>query len=216
MANPAPKIRMNDGRLRCAGCGMPYASESWSDFVIPDEAWERISSDSNGGGVLCVQCMIDRANAAGVSCVGQFTSGPFADDKWVKSTERNASEIDAANQDGAQVAVAGDSSLAAVLEELVLAAMNAESVAASACDKDDDTAARKRLNDARSAAIAFYTHPPADAESTRAKFERWVSKRWGFSTGRWADSGEYHSSNTREWWQCWCAAIDAARDGEGA
>lgn len=69
----------------------------------------------------------------------------------------------------------------------------------------------------RAQCTPLYTDPSQDAEdaeSTRAKFERWVSKRWGYSTERWADSGEYHSGNTREWWQCCFAAIDAARAAE--
>lgn len=50
---------------------------------------------------------------------------------------------------------------------------------------------------------AHITGEPANAESTRGQFERWVSKRWGYSVGRWADSGNYHSNNTRELWECW-------------
>lgn len=70
--------------------------------------------------------------------------------------------------------------------------------------------------EAAEAALALYTNSPAaredavDAESTRSQFERWISKRWGYSTKRWSDSGNYHSGNTREWWECWQAAIAAA------
>lgn len=71
--------------LRCADCGIRYGGPNWADFVIPDEAWERIApAGVDGGIVLCVSCMIMRANRLGVECVGQFTSGPFADHKWQK------------------------------------------------------------------------------------------------------------------------------------
>lgn len=54
------------------------------------------------------------------------------------------------------------------------------------------------------------TTPPAHGDGegdARAEFERWVAKRWGYSTERWADSGEYRYQNTRDWWQCWQAAL---------
>lgn len=50
-----------------------------------------------------------------------------------------------------------------------------------------------------------------DEDATRVEFERWVSKRWGFPTVKWADSGEYKYGNTRDWWECWKTALTAAQ-----
>lgn len=47
------------------------------------------------------------------------------------------------------------------------------------------------------------TPTPQAAGDGREAFEKWVAKRWGCSTERWADSGEYKYHNTRDWWQCW-------------
>lgn len=52
--------------------------------------------------------------------------------------------------------------------------------------------------------------PGGDVEQM-ASFERWVSKRWGCATEKWADSGEYKSHLTRDWWQCWQAALSAPK-----
>lgn len=70
--------------LGCYDCGLPYGSDAWADFVIPDSAWLQISPTDQGGGVLCVSCMIKRAVAVGLEVKGSFTSGPFADHEWQK------------------------------------------------------------------------------------------------------------------------------------
>lgn len=80
-------------KLGCADCGLPYGSERWADFVVPDDAWLKISPTGHEGGVLCVQCMLDRAVRAGVECVGKFTSGPFVDSAWRKPEARGVEGI---------------------------------------------------------------------------------------------------------------------------
>lgn len=57
---------------------------------------------------------------------------------------------------------------------------------------------------------ALATEGDAKAESTRAAFERWIRKRHGYGTERWADSGEYRYHNTRDYWACWKMGITAA------
>lgn len=64
--------------LRCSDCEMLYGGPKWADFVIPAESWQVIAPIEEGGIVLCVQCMIERANRLGVECAGKFTSGPFS------------------------------------------------------------------------------------------------------------------------------------------
>lgn len=66
-------------KLRCAGCGRPYSKGP--DLIIPDEAWMKIAPRSDGGGVLCPNCIHDRLEAAGFaigSVPARFTSGPMA------------------------------------------------------------------------------------------------------------------------------------------
>lgn len=70
--------------LACHDCGLGYNDPTFADFVIPDAQWHRISPRGDGSGILCVTCMIKRANAAGVVVKGSFTSGPFADHGWIK------------------------------------------------------------------------------------------------------------------------------------
>lgn len=68
---------------KCRDCGLVYGSRRWADFVIPDYFWKAICPDVHT--ILCVSCMIGRMKDAGIDYVeGAFTSGPFADDHWVK------------------------------------------------------------------------------------------------------------------------------------
>lgn len=50
--------------------------------------------------------------------------------------------------------------------------------------------------------------PAGDVEAvaeaaSRQAFERWAVQRQGLNIERWADSGNYKSLRTRDWWQCW-------------
>lgn len=49
--------------------------------------------------------------------------------------------------------------------------------------------------------------PAAAVGGDQDSFERWAAKRHGCSTQKWEDSGEYTSHYTRQWWECWKAAV---------
>jgi len=49
-----------DNKLRCFGCGKPY-DEFPLDVVLPDEQWELVSGRTDGSGVLCANCILERA-----------------------------------------------------------------------------------------------------------------------------------------------------------
>lgn len=63
----------------CFDCHLPYDDPGFADFVLDNDDWRRVSPDGEGNGLLCVTCMTRRARAAGLSCSGRFTSGPFAE-----------------------------------------------------------------------------------------------------------------------------------------
>ena len=45
-------------------------------------------------------------------------------------------------------------------------------------------------------------------ETMREGFEEWVSRRHGCSTEKWYDTMQYKSHLTRDWWECWQAAMN--------
>lgn len=44
------------------------------------------------------------------------------------------------------------------------------------------------------------THPN---DELRVAFEKWLARRHGLSTDAWADTGNYKSHATRDWWEAW-------------
>jgi hypothetical protein len=62
----------------CDDCGRPYASGGFPDLIITKDAWQRISSTGDDGGLLCPSCICQRLHDAGMSQVeGAFMSGPI-------------------------------------------------------------------------------------------------------------------------------------------
>lgn len=47
--------------LRCFGCDKPY-QDFPLDVVVPDDQWEAISGRSDGGGILCAACIVERGS----------------------------------------------------------------------------------------------------------------------------------------------------------
>lgn len=45
----------------CEACRRPYGDPGWIDVTMPDDQWAMISGRSDGGGILCGACMIERA-----------------------------------------------------------------------------------------------------------------------------------------------------------
>ena len=43
------------------GCGKPY-DEFPLDVVLPDQQWEQISGRTDGSGILCTACIIERGS----------------------------------------------------------------------------------------------------------------------------------------------------------
>lgn len=78
-------------RLSCHDCGLVYGAPGWADFVVPDDAWEQIVAAGRPANILCANCMVRRAETAGIECRGSFTSGPFADHEWTKEPTSTAS-----------------------------------------------------------------------------------------------------------------------------
>jgi hypothetical protein len=70
----------------CLDCGRGYTDRSWCDFVVSDAAWKLICPEAEEGGILCVMCMIRRAQDISLETEGAFTSGPFANHNWKKPT----------------------------------------------------------------------------------------------------------------------------------
>lgn len=52
---------MSHEPLRCFGCGKPY-KDFPLDIVLPDNQWADIAERTDGGGVLCAGCIIERAS----------------------------------------------------------------------------------------------------------------------------------------------------------
>lgn len=77
-----------DERIFCAGCGLPYSSDKWCDCVVSDKIWAMISPRSDGGGVLCFNCMTGKLVALGLEKVPiKITSGP-----WLPAWEDTGTE----------------------------------------------------------------------------------------------------------------------------
>lgn len=68
---------MRTEKAKCADCGRPYADPGFPDFIIPNEAWRRISPTGDGGGLLCPSCICARLSREGITCEGAFMSGPI-------------------------------------------------------------------------------------------------------------------------------------------
>jgi len=62
----------------CEDCNRPYGYEhGFPDFVIPYDAWKRISTSGDDSGLLCPSCICQRLHDKGIRCEGAFTSGPI-------------------------------------------------------------------------------------------------------------------------------------------
>jgi hypothetical protein len=55
-------------------CGMPYAHFPM-DVVVPDDQWTQITGRTDGGGVLCVACIVRRASKLPGIRVAKLTFG---------------------------------------------------------------------------------------------------------------------------------------------
>ncbi|HSE25761.1 MAG TPA: hypothetical protein VLB68_29110 [Pyrinomonadaceae bacterium] len=52
----------------CADCRLPYPQGN--DCAVPDDIWEKINpSESEGGGILCANCIMRRLDHLGISGV---------------------------------------------------------------------------------------------------------------------------------------------------
>lgn len=61
---PQPSALKENGQpfvVGCEDCGLPYRDFPL-DLTIPDADWEVIHPGSNGGGLLCAQCIVTRAS----------------------------------------------------------------------------------------------------------------------------------------------------------
>ena len=75
----AETIDTLDYKVGCHDCSIPYGDEyGFSDLIVPDDVWLKISPYGNEGGLLCPTCMCRRAQAIGLQTVSRFTSGPFS------------------------------------------------------------------------------------------------------------------------------------------
>ncbi len=53
---------MHDGnKAWCDDCGLSY-DEFQLDVVLPNDQWEMISGHSDGGGLLCAKCIVERGS----------------------------------------------------------------------------------------------------------------------------------------------------------
>lgn len=66
--------------VSCYDCGLPYKSDRYFDFVVPNDVWQRISPTHNEGGILCIGCAALRCAVLGIECGVKITSGPFTCD----------------------------------------------------------------------------------------------------------------------------------------
>lgn len=65
-------------KVGCEDCGRAYGSGGFPDLIITKEAWERISTTKDDGGLLCPSCICQRLHDAKMSQVeGAFMSGPI-------------------------------------------------------------------------------------------------------------------------------------------
>lgn len=55
----------------CDDCGIDY-SEFFMDVVLPNDQWELVSGNSEGGGLLCAACIVKRAAALDVFTVAKM------------------------------------------------------------------------------------------------------------------------------------------------
>lgn len=63
----------------CFDCGRDYGDEhGFPDLVIEQTAWNAISPDGDGNGLLCPSCLCKRLHVNGIECVGTFRSGPIS------------------------------------------------------------------------------------------------------------------------------------------
>lgn len=63
----------------CADCGRRYGGQyGFPDLMIEDWAWARISPRGNEGGLLCPSCICRRLSEHGITCHGEFMSGPLS------------------------------------------------------------------------------------------------------------------------------------------
>lgn len=62
----------------CEDCGRQYGNEhGFPNFIIPNYAWRRISTNHDDSGLLCPSCIVARLVKAGMTQVyGAFMSGP--------------------------------------------------------------------------------------------------------------------------------------------
>lgn len=72
-AEPAPAEKTG-----CEDCGRQYGNEhGFPNFIIPNYAWRRISTNHDDSGLLCPSCIVARLVKAGMTQVyGAFMSGP--------------------------------------------------------------------------------------------------------------------------------------------
>lgn len=72
-------LRKNLKVAACYDCGLPYNDPGFSDLVVPNDIWLKISPTGHEGGLLCPSCMVKHAVLAGLHNIeAKFTSGPFA------------------------------------------------------------------------------------------------------------------------------------------
>jgi len=63
--------------LSCYDCGYNYNRPDWVEAVVPDEVWEKIAPNEEGGGILCIHCMSKRMVEAGIRSTVVITAGPM-------------------------------------------------------------------------------------------------------------------------------------------
>lgn len=67
-----------EAAAECYDCGLSYDDPGFSDLVVPDDVWLKISPTGHSGGLLCPTCMVRRAEHAGLESIqAVFRSGPF-------------------------------------------------------------------------------------------------------------------------------------------
>ena len=80
--------------VKCHDCERVYGEPGFPDLVVPHEVWNAISPTGDEGGLLCPSCLCARAELAGVECVAEFRSGPFANHIRDDKGRLRAAEID--------------------------------------------------------------------------------------------------------------------------
>jgi len=61
--------------IYCDDCGMPYGSPSWIECVVPDDIWSQISPSVDEGGILCIQCIVNKLDALDLRSTCKLTAG---------------------------------------------------------------------------------------------------------------------------------------------